>query len=398
MDLFEKCTNYTTAREAMAAGIYPYFHYLETGQDTEVIMEGHPIIMIGSNNYQGLASDPRVVEAAKEALLKYGSGCSGSRFLNGTLKLHLELEERLARFLNKEAALTFSTGFQSNLGIISAIAGRNDYIVCDKENHASIYDACRLSYAKMVRYEHSDMEDLEKVLSEIPDNKGILIVTDGVFSMGGDICKLPEIVKLAEKYGARVMVDDAHGLGVIGERGRGTAEYFDLEDKVDIIMGTFSKSLASLGGYMAASEEVVHYVKHNSRPFIFSASIPPSNAAAALQALKIIEQEPQRMKNLLHIADYMRDGLRKMGIPILESQTPIIPIMTYDNDRTFIATKMLFENGVYVNPVIVPAVAPGQCLLRTSYTATHTEEQMDRAMKAIGEVFSQLPPRSKSVE
>ncbi|NLM11150.1 MAG: aminotransferase class I/II-fold pyridoxal phosphate-dependent enzyme [Clostridiaceae bacterium] len=394
MDLFQKCYDYTAAKEAMAAGIYPYFHYLETGQDTEVVMEGRKIIMIGSNNYQGLTSDSRVIEAAKEALLKYGTGCSGSRFLNGTLKLHIELEERLAKFLNKEAAITFSTGFQSNLGIISAIAGRNDYIVCDKENHASIYDACRLSYAKMVRYEHSDMEDLERVLSQIPDNKGILIVTDGVFSMGGDICKLPEIVELAEKYGARVMVDDAHGLGVIGEHGRGTAEYFGLEDKVDIIMGTFSKSLASLGGFVAASEDVIHYVKHNSRPFIFSASIPPSNAAAALRALEIIEQEPWRIKNLLDIADYMRQGLKKMGIPIMESETPIIPIMTYDTDRTFLATKMLFEEGVYVNPVIVPAVPPGQCLLRTSYTATHTKEQMDRAMEAIGKVFSKLPPRN----
>jgi 8-amino-7-oxononanoate synthase len=328
------------------------------------------------------------VEAAKEALLKYGSGCSGSRFLNGTLKLHLELEKELAKFLHKEAVITFSTGFQTNLGIISAIAGRNDYIVCDKENHASIYDACRLSYAKMVRYEHNDMGDLEKVLSEIPESKGILIVTDGIFSMGGDICKLPEIVKLAEKFGARIMVDDAHSLGVIGERGRGTAEYFGLEDKVDIIMGTFSKSLASLGGYMAASEDVIHYVKHNSRPFIFSASIPPSNAAAALKALEIIEQEPQRMKNLLHIADYMRNGLRNMGIPIVESTTPIIPIMTYDNDRTFIATKMLFEEGVYVNPVISPAVVPGQALLRTSYSSTHTKEQLDFALEAFKKVFS----------
>lgn len=393
MDLFQKCSDYTAAKEVMAAGVYPYFHHLETRQDTEVVMEGQNIIMIGSNNYQGLTSDSRVIKAAEEALIKYGSGCSGSRFLNGTLALHIELEEKLAEFLNKEAAITFSTGYQSNLGIISAIAGRNDYIVCDKENHASIYDACRLSYAKMVRYEHSNMQDLDKVLSEIPDNKGILIVTDGVFSMGGDICNLPEIVELAEKYGARVMVDDAHGLGVIGERGRGTAEYFNLEDKVDIIMGTFSKSLASLGGYMAASEDVIHYVKHNSRPFMFSASIPPSNAAAALAALEIIEQEPQRMKDLLRISDYMRKGLRKINIPILESPTPIIPIMTYDTDRTFIATKMLFEEGVYVNPVIVPAVAPGQCLIRTSYTATHTEEQMDRALKAIGKVFPQLPPR-----
>ena len=245
MDLFQKCYDYTAAKEVIA-GSLSYFHHLETGQDTEVVMEGHPIIMIGSNNYQGLTSDSRVIEAAKEALIKYGSGCSGSRFLNGTLDLHIKLEKKLAKFLNKDAAITFSTGYQSNLGIISAIAGRNDYIVCDKENHASIYDACRLSYAKMVRYEHSNMGDLNKVLSEIPENKGILIVTDGVFSMGGDICKLPEIVELREKYGARVMVDDAHGLGVIGERGRGTAEYFNLEDKVDIIMGTFVSPLQAL--------------------------------------------------------------------------------------------------------------------------------------------------------
>lgn len=345
MDLFQKCSDYTAAKEVMAAGVYPYFHHLETRQDTEVVMEGQNIIMIGSNNYQGLTSDSRVIKAAEEALIKYGSGCSGSRFLNGTLALHIELEEKLAEFLNKEAAITFSTGYQSNLGIISAIAGRNDYIVCDKENHASIYDACRLSYAKMVRYEHSNMQDLDKVLSEIPDNKGILIVTDGVFSMGGDICNLPEIVELAEKYGARVMVDDAHGLGVIGERGRGTAEYFNLEDKVDIIMGTFSKSLASLGGYMAASEDVIHYVKHNSRPFMFSASIPPSNAAAALAALEIIEQEPQRMKDLLRISDYMRKGLRKINIPILESPDPFAPRceLLYNLYVSSIARGLLLE-------------------------------------------------------
>jgi len=390
MDIFQKCFDYTDAKEAMRAGIYPYFHVLETGQDTEVIIEGRRTIMIGSNNYLGLTSDPRVIKAAKEALEKYGTGCSGSRFLNGTLSIHIELEKRLAQFLKKDAALTFSTGFQTNLGIISAIAGRNDYIICDSENHASIVDGCRLSFAKVYKYDHNDMNDLERILKNIPEGCGKLIVTDGVFSMGGDICNLPEIVRLAEKYGARVMVDDAHGLGVLGEHGRGTAEYFGLEDKVDIIMGTFSKSLASLGGYIAAREEVIHYVKHVSRPFIFSASIPPANAAAALEALNILEAEPERVKRLSEIADYMRNGFRRLNIPIGESSTPIIPVMTWENERTFRITKMLLEEGVYVNPVISPAVKPGQCLLRTSYTATHTKEQLDYALEAFERVFSRI--------
>jgi 8-amino-7-oxononanoate synthase len=323
-------------------------------------------------------------------LEKFGTGCSGSRFLNGTLSIHIELEKRLASFVKKEAALTFSTGFQTNLGIISAIAGRNDYIICDNENHASLVDGCRLSFAKVIKYAHNNMDDLERILRNIPDTNGKLIVTDGVFSMGGDICNLPEIVRLAEKYGARIMVDDAHGLGVIGEHGRGTEEYFGLEDKVDIIMGTFSKSLASLGGYIAAKEEVIHYVKHVSRPFIFSASIPPSSAAAALEALNILEAEPQRVKALSDIGDYMRKGFKKLNIPIGESHTPIIPVMTWENERTFVITKMLLTEGVYVNPVIAPAVKPGQCLLRTSYTATHTTEQLDYALNAFERVFSRI--------
>ncbi|NLM75134.1 MAG: aminotransferase class I/II-fold pyridoxal phosphate-dependent enzyme [Clostridiaceae bacterium] len=390
MDLFQKCWDYTLAKEAMEAGIYPYFHALQTGQDTVVTMEGRRTIMIGSNNYLGLTSDPRVIDAAVEATKKYGSGCSGSRFLNGTLDLHLELEKQLADFLHKEACITFSTGFQSNLGIISAIAGRNDLIFCDKENHASIYDACRLSYATMIRYRHNDMEDLERVLKEAPDNKGKLIVTDGVFSMGGEICNLPEIVRLAKKYGARVMVDDAHGLGVLGEHGRGTAEYFGLEDEVDIIMGTFSKSLASLGGFMAAKEEIVSYVKHNSRPFIFSASIPPANAAAALRALNILKEEPERVRKVNDIAEYMRGLLRKKGIPLRETKVPIIPIMTYDNIRTFVICKELLNEGVYVNPVISPAVPQGQSMIRTSYTSTHTHELMDEAAEIFEKVFSRV--------
>ena len=390
MDLFKKCEekhNYDVAKEN---GIYPYFHELTTGQDTKVVMEGIETVMIGSNNYLGLTSHPEVVKAGIEALEKYGSGCSGSRFLNGTLDIHKKLEEELAEFLHKEAVVTFSTGFQSNLGIISAIAGRNDVILCDKENHASIYDACRLSYAQMLRYKHSDMEDLERLLASVDESKGILIVTDGVFSMSGEICKLPEIVKLAKKYGARIMVDDAHGLGVLGKHGRGTAEHFGLEDEVDIYMGTFSKSLASLGGYMATTKKVAEYIKHTSRPYIFSASITPASVACARKSLEILKREPERVENLRKISSYMRKGLKANNIKIIESETPIIPIYTYEDDKTFIACKLLLERGVYVNPVISPATPVGQSLLRTSYTATHTEEQMDYAIKQIKEVLDIL--------
>lgn len=382
-DLFEKCKNFTIAKELMAKEIYPYFHCLETKQDTEVCMEGIHEYMLGSNNYLGLTSNPEVMQASIDAIKKYGTGCSGSRFLNGTLDLHLELEKKLAEFLGKEDCMTFSTGFQSNLGIISAIAAHGDYIIGDKENHASIYDGCKLSYAKLLRYNHSDMEDLERVLASLPLDAGKLIVTDGVFSMGGDICKLPQIVELAEKYHARVMIDDAHGLGVIGEGGRGTASYYGLTDKVDILMSTFSKSLASLGGYMCASKEVVHYVRHTSRPFIFSASIPPSNVAAALKALEILIREPERPNRLMQLADYYRAGLKKRGIDYRESQAPIVPINTYTDYDTFAICKKLFENGVYVNPVVSPAVAPGDCIIRSSLMATLTEEQLDKAMDII---------------
>jgi len=391
MSLFEKCSSFTDAKEAMAAGIYPYFHALESGQDTEVIMDGKRVIMIGSNNYMSLTSDKRMIKAAKDALDKYGTGCSGSRFLNGTLDLHLELEKELAEFFNKEAALTYSTGFQTNLGIVSCIVGWHDYIINDSENHASILDACRLSFAKKsVKFEHNDMEDLERVLKRLPEKSGKLIIVDGVFSMTGDIANLPGIVKLAKQYGAHIMVDDAHGMGMIGKGGRGTASYFDLEDEVDIIMTTFSKSMGSLGGCIAASEDIIHYVKHKSRPFIFSASIPPSNAAAALEALRIINSEPERVDNLLEISQYMRDKLHENNIPIIEGKTAIIPIMTYDQTRTLIITKRLLEEGVYVNPVLEPAVPKGQCLLRTSYSATHTKEQMDYAVDAICRVFDEV--------
>lgn len=388
MDIFNKVAkkhNYDIAKEK---GVYPYFHKLYSGQDIVVNMEGKRTIMLGSNNYLGLTNHPEVKKAAIAAIEKYGSGCSGSRFLNGTLDLHMKLESELAQFLNKESVMTFSTGFQSNLGIISAIVGRNDYVICDKENHASIYDGCKLSYGKMLRYNHNDMADLERKLASVPSESGILIVTDGVFSMSGDVAKLPEIVDLAKKYQARVMVDDAHGLGVIGNGGRGTASYFNLEDDVDIYMGTFSKSLASLGGYMAANSDVVEFVKHTSRPYIFSASMTPASVAAANKALDILKAEPERVENLNNISTYMRKKLKEKHIDIIESTTPIIPIYTYQDDKTFIACKLLLERGVYVNPVVSPATPVGQSLLRTSYTSTHTKELMDEAADKIAEVLA----------
>lgn len=387
MDIFEKCNQFTTADEAREKGIYPYFHALESKVDTEVVIDGKRTIMTGSNNYLGLTSHPRLIQAAKDAVEKYGTGCTGSRFLNGTLDLHMKLEKSLAEFLNKEDCVTFGTGFQTNLGIISSLACRHDYIVSDSENHASIVDACRLSFAKTVKYKHSDMADLERVLKIIPESAGILIVTDGVFSMGGDICNLPVITELARKYNARIMVDDAHGLGMIGEKGRGTAEYFGLEDQVDIIMGTFSKSLACLGGHMAASRKVAEYVRHKSRPFIFSASVTPASAAVAYTALEILIEEPERVQKLKQNADYMREGFRSLNIPIGNSQTAIIPVMTYEDERTFLLTKVLLDEGVYVNPVVSPAVAPGQCLLRTSYSATHTKEQLDFVLSKYKKIW-----------
>ncbi|CDC72011.1 MAG: aminotransferase class I/II-fold pyridoxal phosphate-dependent enzyme [Firmicutes bacterium] len=383
MDIFDKCYEPSLAKQVREQGIYPYFHALQSRQDKEVVMEGKRRIMLGSNNYLGLTTQPEVIEAGVKALEKYGTGCSGSRFLNGTLQMHLELEEELAQFLNKEAAMTFSTGFQSNLGIISAIAKHGDYILNDKENHASIYDACRLSYAKTLSYRHNDMGELERILKQIEGKGGILIVTDGVFSMSGDIANLPEIVRLARKYGARVMVDDAHGLGVLGEGGRGTANHFGLDDEVDIYMGTFSKSLASLGGYMAAKAEVVDYVKHASRPFIFSASIPPSSCAVALAALRYLKAHPEIVSRLRSLSDYARRGYKAKGIRIIEASTPIIPIYTYEVENTIRKAHDIYEDGVYLNPVLPPATPPGECLLRTSYMATLTEPLLDEAIEII---------------
>lgn len=388
MDIFKRCYDFTAADEAIEKGVYPYFHAIETKQDTEVVIDSRKTIMLGSNNYLGFTSDQRCIDAGKQALEQYGTGCSGSRFLNGTLKLHLELESKLADFVGQESALTYSTGFQTNLGIISCIATKGDFIFSDNENHASIVDGTRLSFAKTLKYKHSDMGELERLLRRVPNKAGKLIITDGVFSMSGEICNLPDIVTLAKKYDARILVDDAHAFGMIGKGGRGTASHFGLEDKVDIIMSTFSKSLASLGGFIAAEERVINYVKHTSRPFIFSASIPPSNAAVAGKALDLLKEEPERPEKLIEVSNYMRKGFIARNIPIIDGETAIIPVMTYTNDRTFIITKMLLENGVYVNPVICPAVKPGECLLRTSYTSTHTIEQLDRALDVFTAVFA----------
>ena len=390
MDIFEKCYQRYIQDEVREQGVYPYFHALESRQDTEVIMEGKRRIMLGSNNYLGLTTNSSVIEAGVQAYRTLGSGCSGSRFLNGTLKLHLELEDELAKFLRKDAVVTFSTGFQSNLGIISSIVGLHDYVIMDRENHASLYDGCKLSYGKMLRYQHNDMTDLEKKLQKVPDTAGCLIVTDGVFSMGGDIANLPEICALAQKYGARVMVDDAHGLGVIGEGGRGTASYYGLEDQVDIYMGTFSKSLASLGGYMAASSRVADFVRHSSRPFIFSASIPPANTAAALAALRELEAHPELVTTLQENAKYMRGLLNERNIKMRPSNgdcIPIIPINTYEPLPTLTIAKELYEGGVYVNSSLPPAAAPHECLLRTSLMATHTHALIDEAVGVIAEVL-----------
>lgn len=391
MDLFEKCYRFTRAKEAMAAGIYPYFRAIESGADTQVVIDGRQVIMIGSNNYLGLTQDPRVKKAAQEAIERFGSGCTGSRFLNGTLTLHEELEERLAAFMKREAALVFSTGFQTNLGTIATIVGKDDLIFADRDNHASIVDGCRLAFGKTVKYRHNDMSDLERVLKMYADDDGgKLIVTDGVFSMGGDIVDLPRLVTIAKKYGARIMIDDAHSIGVLGQHGRGTAEHFGLEDQVDIVMGTFSKSFASIGGFIAGDEPVIHYIKHHSRSLIFSASPPPAAVATVLACLDIIEKEPERRERLWEITNKMRRGFRELGFNTGNSQTPIIPIIIGEDEKTFAFWKALFENGVYANPVISPAVPPGMSLIRTSYMATHKDEELDRVLEVFEKVGRQF--------
>jgi 8-amino-7-oxononanoate synthase len=389
MDLFEKCRAFTEAREAQETGIYPYFIPLTDSEGTEVTVGEHRMIMIGSNNYLGLTTHPKIREAAIKATERYGTSCTGSRFLNGTLELHLELERQLADFIGMEAALVFSTGYQTNVGTISALVGRGDYIVTDKEDHASIVDGCKMAYGTMRRFGHNDMEHLERVLSRLPEDAGKMVVVDGVFSMGGDIAPLPEMIPLCQKYGARLMVDDAHSVGVLGQ-GRGTSAYFGLTDEVDLIMGTFSKAFASLGGFIVGAEDVIHYIQHHARSLIFSASIPPANTAAALTALEVMREEPERIARVNQIAAYMQEEFRRLGFNVGESETPIIPIIIGDDERTFMTWKALYDNGVYTNPVISPAVPPELSLLRTSYMATHTDEQLERVLATFAEVGKTL--------
>ncbi|MBN1425974.1 aminotransferase class I/II-fold pyridoxal phosphate-dependent enzyme [Candidatus Fermentibacteria bacterium] len=386
MDLFEKCYQFTEAKEVMAMGIYPFFRPIESFQETLARIDGKEVIMIGSNNYLGLTHHPKVIQAARAALERYGSGCTGSRFLNGTLTLHEELEHRLARFVGKEAALVFSTGFQVNLGVISSLVGRNELTITDREDHASIVDGCRLSFGKNLKFPHGNMEALESILVANKDRPKLIIV-DGVFSMGGDLADLPSLVDLARRYDARLLVDDAHGIGVVGTTGRGTAEHFGLTQQVDLIMGTFSKSFASLGGFIAGEEQVIHYIKHHSRSFIFSASMPPASVAAAMAALEVLEEEPERVQRLHAIAERMQRGFRELGFDVGGSQTAIIPIKVgLGMLGTFRFWKSLLEEGVFTNPVIPPAVTPGDELLRTSYMATHEDYQLEKVLAVFAKV------------
>ena len=389
MDIFEKCRLYTRAKDAQAAGLYPYFIPLTDSEGTEVTVGDHRLIMIGSNNYLGLTTHPKVRQAAIEATERYGTSCTGSRFLNGTLELHLELERRLAEYVGTEAALVFSTGYQTNVGTISSLVGRGDYVITDKDDHASIVDGCRLAFGEMRRFGHNDLDHLERVLGGLSEDAGKLVVVDGVFSMGGDIAPLPELVPLCQKHGARLMVDDAHSVGVLGG-GRGTAAHFGVSDQVDLTMGTFSKSFASLGGFIAGAADVIHYIQHNARSLIFSASMPPSNVAAVLAALEVMQAEPERIRRINEIGERMRAGFRELGFNVGASETPIVPVIIGDNMRTLMAWKALYEAGVYTNPVISPAVPPELALLRTSYMATHTDEQLDRVLATFAEVGREL--------
>lgn len=389
MDIFRKCNEFTAAKEAMKEGFYPYFIPLTESEGTVASYRGHRLIMCGSNNYLGLTTHPKVREAAIQAIHRFGTSCTGSRFLNGTLELHEQLERELAEWVGKEAAIVFSTGMQTNLGTISALVGRGDVVILDKDDHASIVDGARLSWGEIKRFQHNNMEDLERVLAKIPPEKGKLVVVDGLFSMGGDIAPLDQIIPLCRRYGARLMVDDAHAMGVLGG-GRGTAAHFGLTEQTDLIMSTFSKSFASLGGFLAGDEPVVHYVKHFGRAMIFSASIPPANAAAALAALQVMREEPERIERLNRIADYMRREYQRMGFNTGKSCTPVIPIIIGDDMLTFGTWKLLFESGVFVNPVISPAVPPGNQLLRTSYMATHTDEQLEQVLETFQRVGKQM--------
>jgi 8-amino-7-oxononanoate synthase len=391
MNLLKKrISEFTIAKELQKAGIYPFFRPIQSDQDTEVMINGKKVLMFGSNSYLGLTNHPEIKEASKRAIDKYGSGCAGSRFLNGTLDLHIELETALAEYVNKEAALVFSTGYQVNLGVISSVTGRTDYIIIDELDHACIIDGSRLSFSKVLKYKHNDMDALENVLKKLEPDRIKLIAVDGVFSMEGDIAKLPEIVKLAEKYNANIMVDDAHSLGVLGKYGAGTADHFGVTDKIDLIMGTFSKSLASIGGFIAADADTIHFLKHNARSLIFSASITPAAAGSVLAALKIIKSEPERITKLWANTHYLMKSLRDNGFDIGITETPIVPIYIRDNMKTFQMTKMLMEEGVFVNPVVSPAVRSESSLIRLSLMSTHSFDQIDFAVDKITKIAKKL--------
>ncbi len=388
--LFEKCRNFTAAREAQAAGLYPYFTPISESEDTVVRIAGKTKVMMGSNNYLGLTHHPKVLEAADAALKKYGSGCTGSRFLNGTLDLHEQLESALAEFLGKESCLVFSTGYQANLGLVSGLVGRGEMVYLDKLDHASIVDGAKMSYGEVVRFNHGDLAGLERKLAKEDGGKGAMIIVDGVYSMEGNIADLPELVPLAHKYGAALAVDDAHSVGVLGPRGAGTADHFGLTAEVDIIAGTFSKSLASIGGYVAGDEYVIHYLKHHARPMIFTAALPAANTAGVLAALDILQSEPERRVALWANTHRLQDGLRGQGYDIGPTATPIVPVLIGPMDKTFIFWRKLFDAGVFTNPVVPPAVPPSQCRLRTSLMATHTAEQVDFALERFHEIGREL--------
>lgn len=385
--LQERFKSYREPQKFMEADVYPYFRAITSKQGTEVEMGGHNVLMFGSNAYTGLTGDERVIKAAKDALDKYGSGCAGSRFLNGTLDLHVQLEKELAEFEGKDDALCFSTGFSVNAGVIAMVVGRGDYIICDDRDHASIIDGRRLSFAKQLHYKHNDMEDLENLLKSLPHEAVKLIVVDGVFSMEGDLCKLPEIVELKHKYNCSIMVDEAHGLGVFGRNGRGVCDHFGLTDEVDLIMGTFSKSLASIGGFIAGDSDTINYLRHTCRTYIFSASNAPAATAAAMEALHILKSEPERIEDLWKVTRYALRRFREEGFEIGETESPIIPLYVHDVEKTFLITKLAYDAGVFINPVIPPACAPQDTLVRFALMATHTEEQVERGIQMLKKIF-----------
>ena len=387
--LEERYKNYREPQKFMEAGVYPYFRAISSKQGPEVVMEGHKVLMFGSNAYTGLTGDDRIIEAAKKALDKYGSGCAGSRFLNGTLDIHVQLEKELAAFEGKDDALCFATGFSVNAGVLAVVVGRGDYIICDDRDHASIVDGRRLSFATQLHYKHNDMDDLERVLQKLPKEAVKLIVVDGVFSMEGDLAKLPEIVELKHKYNCSIMVDEAHGLGVFGREGRGVCDHFGITDEVDLIMGTFSKRLASIGGFIAGDKETINYLRHTCRTYIFSASDSPAATAAALEALHILQQEPERLKHLWDVTNYALRRFKEEGFEIGDTESPIIPLYVHDIEKTFLVTKIAFEHGVFINPVIPPACAPQDTLVRFALMASHSQEQVERGVQILKQAFTE---------